>query len=271
MSSLTAAEATKLEKLLDMPTGYVFGFSDRTFGNFFASEELGVNIHSEKYSSRGSSKANKLREFWRLESDYLVGQAIKMLVAHIEEHPEALVETPNKKALLEPCKEISKRLMAGKVHLGTLKETAVAFNAHYLSDQIRRMELSIESDPALAIGTAKELVETCCKTILAERGKPVSGSPEMPVLTKDTLKELKLIPDDVPDDAKGRDTIKRVLQNLSSMIQGITELRSLYGTGHGKHGKAQGLTPRHARLAVGAASTLVTFLFDTHKHTLPPS
>ena len=30
------------------------------------------------------------------------------------------------------------------------------------------MESSVESDPALAIGTAKELVETCCKTILSD-------------------------------------------------------------------------------------------------------
>lgn len=29
-------------------------------------------------------------------------------------------------------------------------------------------------------------------------------------------------------------------------------------------GRARSLTPRHARLAVGATSTLAMFLFDTH-------
>lgn len=39
----------------------------------------------------------------------------------------------------------------------------------YVAQQITRMEASVNSDPGLAIGTAKELVETCCKTILNER------------------------------------------------------------------------------------------------------
>ena len=45
----------------------------------------------------------------------------------------------------------------------------------------------------------------------------------------------------------------------------LAELRNLYGTGHGKDGKAQLLMPRHAKLAVGAATTLATILFETHK------
>jgi hypothetical protein len=36
-------------------------------------------------------------------------------------------------------------------------------------------------------------------------------------------------------------------------------------TGHGPEGRAKGLELRHAKLAVGTATTLVTFLFDTYK------
>ena len=71
--------------------------------------------------------------------------------------------------------------------------------------KFNRMESAVERDPELAIGTAKELVETVCKTILAERGKPATGTPDMPTLTKVTLKELKLVPDGVPDAARGSD------------------------------------------------------------------
>lgn len=35
------------------------------------------------------------------------------------------------------------------------------------------MRESVDEDPALAVGTAKELIETVCKTIMEERGKPV--------------------------------------------------------------------------------------------------
>jgi hypothetical protein len=156
---------------------------------------------------------------------------------------------------------------AGMPSLDGIKENAAEFDAKHLAEQIRRIEQSIESDPALAIGTAKELIETTCKTILAERGKPVSGTPDTPTLTKETLKELKLVPDGVPDSARGSDIIKRVLNNLGTIGNGLAELRGLYGTGHGKHGKTSGLSSRHAKLAVGAAATLTTFLFETHKET----
>lgn len=156
---------------------------------------------------------------------------------------------------------------AGLPSLDGIKENAAEFDAKHLAEQIRRIEQSIESDPALAIGTAKELIETTCKTILAERGKPISGTPDIPTLTKETLKELKLVPDGVPDSARGSDIIKRLLSNLGTIGNGLAELRGLYGTGHGKHGQTSGLNARHAKLAVGAAATLTTFLFETHKES----
>jgi hypothetical protein len=156
---------------------------------------------------------------------------------------------------------------AGMPSLDGIKESAAEFDAKHLAEQTRRIEQSIESDPPLAIGTAKELIETTCKTILAERGKPVSGTPDIPTLTKETLKELKLVPDSVPDSARGSDVIRRLLNNLGTIGNGLAELRGLYGTGHGKHGQTSGLNARHAKLAVGAAATLTTFLFETHKET----
>jgi hypothetical protein len=153
---------------------------------------------------------------------------------------------------------------SGAPYLSEIKKAAVVFDARHLTDQIRRMEESVEKDPDLAIGTAKELVETTCKTILAARGKTIAGNPDMSTLTKETLKVLKLVPEGIPDAARGADVIKRVLSNLGAIGNGLSELRGLYGTGHGKHGAAVGLRARHARLAVGSAAILATFLFETH-------
>ncbi|MHB8563830.1 MAG: abortive infection family protein, partial [Acidiferrobacteraceae bacterium] len=119
-------------------------------------------------------------------------------------------------------------------------------------------------DPGLAIGTAKELVETCCKTILRERGIEFSKSADLPELVKLTSKELELTPHDIAEKTKASDTIKRLLSNLATITQGIAELRNQYGTGHGKAAGAKGLQSRHAKLAVGAASTLAVFLSETH-------
>jgi hypothetical protein len=144
-------------------------------------------------------------------------------------------------------------------------ETATGLDAPGLHRQIERLKGSVDDDPDLAIGTAKELIETTCKTILEERGIPFEESDDISKLVKETRKVLGLVPDNIPEAAKGAETIRRLLNNLGNLVQGLAELRNLYGTGHGKAGKSKGLLPRHARLAVGAASTLVTFLFDTHK------
>lgn len=136
-----------------------------------------------------------------------------------------------------------------------------------VATKITRMETSVDSDPEQAIGTAKDLVETCCRTILKERGKemPENSKTTVPGLVKDTCRVLALTPDDIPGDAKAVETIKRLLSNLATIVHGVAELRNAYGTGHGKPVGTKGLQPRHAKLVVGAATTLAVFLVETHQ------
>jgi hypothetical protein len=258
-------EKQSLEKFLGMTSGYVLNFSDRTFGEFVL-DVVGTEIHSDIYAIDGSSKAKKLRAFWKIEPDHIVGTLLLALIDY-GASPDADT-TAEAKALAVRCRQIATRLLAGGPSLAPLKEQAKVLNANHLTEQIRRLEAAVESDPSLAIGTAKELIETCCKTILAERGKPVAGAPDVSTLTKATLKELKLVPEGVSDAARGADVIKRLLSNLGTIGNGLAELRGLYGTGHGKHGSTTGLGTRHAKLAVGAAATLTVFLFETHKETM---
>jgi len=150
-------------------------------------------------------------------------------------------------------------------HVLDMTETASKFDAPALHRQIDRLRECVNSDPDLAIGTAKELIETTCRTILEDRGIIVDDSWELPRLVKETRQILGLLPDNIPNATKGAEAIKRILSSLGTVAQGLTELRNLYGTGHGRSGKAKGLTSRHARLAVGVASALTTFLLDTHE------
>lgn len=260
MSSLGLIEKRQLELLFKMSDGFVLNFSDSTISDFFI-DAVGIDIHSKKYQATGTSKAKKLREFWNVEPDHIVGKAILSLIDYIE----AFLAYDDKKDLIASCRSIGNRLLSGTINLDSIKKTTVSLDAKNLNDQIRRMEQSVDTDPSLAIGTAKELIETCCKTILTERGKTIPNNLKMPTLVRETIKELKLAPEDVPETARGSDIIKNILHNLSTIGIHISELRGLYGTGHGKIAKEKGLMPRHARLAVGAASTLVTFLFETNK------
>jgi hypothetical protein len=178
-------------------------------------------------------------------------------------------------ALVERTRLSGKPVYVGR-HVGLATSPGVAAardtlggaDPTYVTQQITRMEAAVENDPGLAIGTAKELVETCCKTILHERKIAVPNNIELPQLIKLTSRELQLTPDDIPEKAKAADTIKRLLSNLATITQGIAELRNLYGTGHGKKAGVKGLSSRHAKLAVGAASTLAVFLAETHRTRL---
>jgi hypothetical protein len=151
--------------------------------------------------------------------------------------------------------------------LADAKAFAQTFNLSHLAEHIQRIERAIDDDPAQAIGSAKELAETVAKTILNKRKVPFSSSADLLELGKLTFKALKQLPDDVPEKAKGVEIIKRMLSNLGSVVQGIAELRGLYGTGHGKDGKAKGLSPRHARLVVGTAAALSYYWMETDRET----
>lgn len=163
------------------------------------------------------------------------------------------------------------RLTSSQYTANVAKSVVQFADADYIHQQINRMTAALDSDPDLAIGTAKELVETCCHTILAARGKPVTDKPDVLPLVRRALEELSLVPDGITDAHKGARSIKSLLGNLATITQNLAELRNLYGTGHGKDGKVKGLTARHARLAVGAATTLAVFLFDTHQQRLGDS
>lgn len=159
------------------------------------------------------------------------------------------------------------RPLADLGHRSVVRAKVVAdvLDAAWMRAEIERLERAADSDPALAIGTAKDLVETCCKTILGQRGIPISAKADLPELTKLLAKELKLLPDDVAEHRKGAETVRLILRNLSAITQYLAALRGLYGTGHGRDGKHRGLQPRHARLAVGAAVTFIDFMVATYR------
>jgi len=141
-----------------------------------------------------------------------------------------------------------------------------AFTSDYLRSQLQQMEKSIETNPADAIGKAKELIESCCKTILEEQGITVDEGWEIPKLIKETMTVLDhdILPaglqNQLVDEAE-----KRLLGNLSQLPQQLATIRNKMGTGHGRSNSFTGLEPRHARLAVGSASSLCGFLWETHQ------
>lgn len=154
--------------------------------------------------------------------------------------------------------------MAGGRAVSRARTVADALDAGWMQKEIERLENAVDRDPALAIGTAKDLVESCCKSILTKRGVAFTTSAGLPDLTKLLAKELKLVPEGVSEQARGVEAVKQVLRSLSAITHHLAELRGLYGSGHGRDGRHRGLEPRHARLAVASAVAFIDFVTETH-------
>lgn len=191
--------------------------------------------------------------------------AVRMVEAYNEHLAKDGWELVEKTRISEKPVYAARPLLEGtSVSLKAAKEVAFTLDAGYVSQQITRMEAAIGSDPELAIGTAKEFLETICKTILTERLVTYNKDEQLPKLVKLTVEELKLVPDALANAAEAAESVRVLLKNLAAIGHHLAELRNPFGTGHGKEATHTGLTARHARLAVGAASTLGVFLFDCH-------
>jgi len=94
MSDLSAIEKRKLERTLQMGGGYVLNFSNRTFAEFFL-DELGIDIYDGKYDYGSGSKANRMRAFWDVESNYIVGKALELLFDDWSEYAGPGVDPPS--------------------------------------------------------------------------------------------------------------------------------------------------------------------------------
>lgn len=79
MSNLSPADKEYLENALRLDTGWVLHFTNETFKDFF--ETFGINIEDPKYSVNGTSKAKRMRMFWKLENNQIVGRSILELAS----------------------------------------------------------------------------------------------------------------------------------------------------------------------------------------------
>lgn len=79
MSSLKFQETLIFEKLFDRG-GYVLNFSDRTFSEFF--RENNIDIDDPKYKYNGQSKMKRLKAFWKIEPDEIVGKILDRLLLY---------------------------------------------------------------------------------------------------------------------------------------------------------------------------------------------
>lgn len=244
---------------IDRKEGHVSGESSARRGlaaEYCASLDLKMSADTQKLLHAYSEVLRDLQERigrpWGGTTDHFKDQ-FDRLVRHLDRDGYRYQD-----GRLEPK-------VGGNPMLPEVEAIAVRLDADYLAQQVQRCKAAVDADPWLAVGTAKELVETICKTILRECGEEPAADASVGALVKACSKQLGLCPEDVDNSHRAADTIRRILGSLGTVTQGLAELRNSHGTGHGKEARSKGLKPRHARLAVGAAVTVATFLFETYQ------
>ena len=133
-----------------------------------------------------------------------------------------------------------------------------------LKAEFSRAYEAIDSDPAVAVTAACAILESLCKTFLESSGVPLPSKKVLGALWTETAKYLGLQPGRLADD-----DLKRILQGLIGVFEGIAALRTHEGSAHGRSGYNEPgktrykISPRHARLAVHAAHTAAMFVWET--------
>lgn len=152
----------------------------------------------------------------------------------------------------------------GKSNL-IMKKTEIKkyLNTEYVNNKINLMNEAITRDTDLAIGTAKDLIETACKSILKKHGKNFLSDWNLGKLLKETSDILDFKPKKASNPEKADGSIRQILKGITTMINGVSELRNAYGTGHGKEADFQMLETKYAKLIVGAVSEIVIFYLVT--------
>ncbi len=139
-------------------------------------------------------------------------------------------------------------------------------SAEPIEQQIDAIERALESVPDFAFDLSKTLVESVCKTVLADLGEVVEPNWDAPRLLRETTNHLNLLPYNHPEPAMARRSIEKTIRGMLQTIQGLCELRNRYGmAAHGRDAFAARLDVRQATLAAQAADTVAAFLYRTHR------
>lgn len=151
---------------------------------------------------------------------------------------------------------------------------ALAAGLAHIEEQVRSIEQAVVENPALAFDLARTLVETACRTILAERNVTYSEDDDLPKLFKTASNNVPFLPLTASSEAEVRRSLAQTLNGLSTAIQGICELRNQCGfASHGSDQPRPAMESVQALMAAEAADTIVGFLHRVHRQdrTPPPS
>lgn len=242
--------------------GYVLDFSTVDF-DAFTMRSVGISLCAEYGLSKGRSLITFVNNSTRELSN-------KLLLDLLEYYETQYYDFENEQQgtygrFYAECKNIAQRINKNQFTIFASNSVKEVFSSEYIEKQTSIMIENQKNNPTESIGKAKELIESCCKTILEENKITIESKWNINNLVDETTKLLEITPKHISDTTKEAEAIKAILGNLKGIASNIAIIRNAYGSGHGKSASYEGLQERHAKLAIGSCITLVNFLWDSYK------
>jgi Abortive infection C-terminus len=111
-----------------------------------------------------------------------------------------------------------------------MRERAVLTDPAVLEEHLARIRDGLTSDPAAAISSSKNLLESLFRIVL-DRSQIDYGARDIPQLYRKVADLLELKAESVPGSAKGSEASQQVLRTLVTTVQSLAELRNELGIG----------------------------------------
>ena len=150
----------------------------------------------------------------------------------------------------------------GNLVVDELQAAAKRLGIQDVDEHAARIRRGLRDDPAQAIGSSKELLETVLKAVLELHGNGPETKIDIPRLVKDASVRLGLDAGGHRGDEPGAEQRRKLFGSLSSIVHAAAELRNAgFGTGHGGS-QRPALDIATARLVVSSAVAVASFYIE---------
>ena len=221
MSDLNAMEKRKLERAFNMGSGYVLEFSNRTFEDFVA-DCTGIEIYDDKYSYESGSKANRLRAFWEIESNSIVGKLLDEIFNNWSELSSSVNEPP----VLQDCLKIVQRLKSGSSvpEISAIVPNSDDKDFEVLAKSVRE---SIErNEPEIGLDRLHTFVTKYLRVLCNKHGITTGWNKPLHSLAGEYVKVLK------KEELIQSEMTERILKSSISVMEAFNKVRNEQSHAH---------------------------------------
>ncbi len=142
----------------------------------------------------------------------------------------------------------------------TLEEFIRDRDINSINEEFDRALSNVETNPREAVSAASNILESVCKVYIADENLTAPAKQDLKQVWSVVRKHLGFDPSTVEDQ-----DLQQILSGMISVVEGIGALRTHASSAHGAGKKSYKLEPRHSRLAVHSAHTLVLFILESWK------